>query len=60
MEPMKTCRCCGKHYSAAEWRGLPYVGRQDDEVEHLELRTCKCGTTLAVVLWSSEQPGTVR
>lgn len=53
--PMKTCSC-GQHYTAEEWKGLPYVGRQDDEVEHIELRLCSaCGTTLGVVLWTAPQ-----
>ena len=57
MEHMKTCGC-GRHYSAAEWKKLPYVGRQDDEVEHIELRNCPCGSTLGVVLWSAPDVAT--
>ena len=50
--PMKTCGC-GRHYSAAEWKHLPYIGRQDDDVEHVELRNCACGSTIGVVLWTN-------
>jgi hypothetical protein len=49
---MKTCGC-GRNYSAAEWKLLPYVGRQDDEVEHIELRNCPCGSTIGLVLWTN-------
>lgn len=52
---MKTCSC-GRRYTAAEWKDLPYVGRQDDEVEHIELRTCtECHTTMGLVLWTAPQ-----
>ena len=53
--PVKTCSC-GWCYTAEEWNKLPYVGRQDDEVEHIELRTCTvCHTTLGLVLWTAPQ-----
>lgn len=41
---------CGASYTEAEWQGLPLVGVQADDVEVLELRDCRCGSTLAVVV----------
>jgi hypothetical protein len=46
---MKAC-ACGLTHSAASWRELPLIGRQDDGVEVLELRNCACRSTLAVVV----------
>lgn len=48
---------CGKAYTLAEWLALPYVGVQCDEVEHLEMRNCTCGSTRArVVFRNAELP----
>jgi len=51
---MKTC-ACGRCYSAEEWGELHYVGVQDDGVERIEMRSCHCGSTLAVSLGPSTQ-----
>jgi hypothetical protein len=51
-------RCgCNRVWTLAGWLTLPLVGRQDDEVEKLELRTCRCGSTLAVVMLSEDAAG---
>jgi hypothetical protein len=46
----KRCGVCGRIYTEAEWRALPWCGDQGDEVETIELRDCarSCGNTLAV------------
>lgn len=47
--PVAHCNCCGRDYSALEWRDLPYVGLQDDgDGGWLVLRNCACLSTLAV------------
>lgn len=51
-------RCgCGRTFDALAWAELPYVGRQDDGEELLELRNCPCGTTLAVEAGPSSAGG---
>ncbi len=47
--PVKRCGC-GVAYSVEAWAGLPYVGIMADEHERLELRNCRCGSTIAIEL----------
>jgi hypothetical protein len=55
---VKTCTCCGAIHELAGWRALPLVGYYDDDgvdADHpapttLELRNCRCGSTLSVEL----------
>jgi hypothetical protein len=50
----KVCRCCGARYSAEGWAALPFIGVQvidpNDGLppDVLELRNCKCESTLAI------------
>lgn len=46
----KSCRCCGATYSAERWTALHYVGRNEDDVETIEMRNCPCGGTMAIVV----------
>jgi hypothetical protein len=41
---------CGRVHDAEAWASLPPAGEMRDEEENLELRTCVCGSTLAVPL----------
>jgi hypothetical protein len=44
----KTC-ACGASFREEEWAKLPFAGRvPDNEGDSLEMRTCKCGSTLAM------------
>lgn len=44
-------RCaCGQAWTLEGWRSLFLAGRLKDEVEDLELRTCTCGSTIALVV----------
>ncbi len=45
----KTC-ACGAVYDARGWERLPFVCEMEDDVDVLELRNCRCGSTLAIVL----------
>jgi len=47
LEVIKTC-ACGLKYTRDEWELLPYRGVQETPDENLELRDCKCGSTLAI------------
>lgn len=40
---------CGRHYSFGDWLMLPFNGIQEGE-EPLDLRTCPCGSTRAVLV----------
>lgn len=44
---IKVCGC-GREYDIPTWLALRLNGRQDDGVEAIELRTCHCGSTIAV------------
>ena len=48
-QPWKSCSC-GRAISRAAWLNLPLVGIQrcDGEPYDLELRKCRCGSTLAI------------
>ncbi len=47
----KECPSCLASWSAEEWRGLYYVGTmQAEDGEILELRLCRCESTLALVV----------
>lgn len=48
---VKSCGC-GRSFTLAEWRRLPFVGEQRFEAPpyRLELRDCRCGSTIA--LWT--------
>jgi hypothetical protein len=50
----KRCTCCKRLHTAGQWRALERVGDMVDEVEALELRNCRCGSTIAIVLWSRD------
>lgn len=50
MSPFKVCTCCNRAITRAEWGSLRYVGMQPDDVAPLEMRDCRCGSTLAVEL----------
>lgn len=39
---------CGLVHDHAAWSALPYVGDMHDEDVVLELRNCRCGSTLAI------------
>lgn len=44
----KSC-ACGATYSPSEWKRLPLCGHMPDgEGGHLELRNCRCGSTISV------------
>lgn len=51
---VKTCGC-GRRYTDAEWKQLKLVGVQDDGVERIELRSCTCRSTIAIVLGPGSQ-----
>ncbi len=53
-EVIKTCGC-GRMHTRAAWRALPFKGTQCDEVDHLELRDCPCGSTIAVVVFRNPE-----
>jgi hypothetical protein len=44
---VKTC-ACGRHYTPEQWATLPYVGRSTMAGLDLELRNCRCGSTITV------------
>jgi hypothetical protein len=44
----KVCGCCGAEHDAYAWSRLPLVGVMTDAVESIELRNCRCNSTLAV------------
>ncbi|HEX4334632.1 MAG TPA: hypothetical protein VH062_01895 [Polyangiaceae bacterium] len=50
----KTCAKCGAVHDATRWALLSFVGLQSVDEETLELRNCRCGSTLSVAV----QPGT--
>ena len=47
---MKSCTCCGRIHTPADWDRLQYVGHQEQGTGEpaLELRSCSCGSTLAI------------
>ena len=49
---IKTCRCKAE-YTQQTWLFLPRIGPMDDGVDLLELRNCRCGSTLAIVIGPS-------
>lgn len=52
---IKTCACT-REYTAAEWEALKLIGIQDcgDGEEFAELRNCACGSTMAILLPTSQ------
>lgn len=57
-EPRPTCKC-GESWTLEEWPELPLVGRYLAGREGwIELRSCVCGTTLA--LFTGETEGAAR
>jgi hypothetical protein len=56
---IKECRCCDATYARSAWDALPLLGIQDDTVELLEYRNCRCGSTLAIVLGDSPSADTL-
>lgn len=42
------CRCCRGLITLRAWVALPTCGNMETEDDHLELRNCGCGSTLAV------------
>lgn len=59
IQAIKTCGCCGIAYTSATWELLELVGYQEDEVERLELRNCRCGSTLAIAIERDEDERSV-
>lgn len=49
MTQIKTCSC-GLGYDPAAWKCLPYVGRKAHGGSLIEMRSCPCGSTIAVEL----------
>jgi len=45
--PFKRCGC-GKAYTYAEWKRLPFRGFQIDDVEAQEMRNCTCGSSITI------------
>lgn len=41
---------CGAEHAAEGWARLQYVGEINDGVERLELRNCRCGSSIAIIL----------
>ena len=51
------CGCCGRPHAADEWRSLELRGWQSTgEGDPLELRQCRCGSTLSVALSRLRHP----
>jgi hypothetical protein len=50
---VKVC-ACGRSYTAEGWQKLKLCGVSKNPVEVLVLRHCPCGSTIAIVLWSTE------
>lgn len=46
----KVCGCCKAAIGEHLWSALLYRGVQEDEVQPLEMRNCRCGSTLAIEL----------
>jgi hypothetical protein len=44
----KVCPCCKAALTRPQWEQLPLMGEQDTGVLLLELRNCRCGSTIAV------------
>lgn len=43
-------RCgCGRSHVRGDWAALPFIGKQVDDFEAIDLRNCPCGSTLAVL-----------
>jgi hypothetical protein len=43
----KVCPCCGQTHDEDSWHALPHHGYTEiSQVEALEYRTCRCGSTL--------------
>lgn len=53
-EVVKVCGC-GRSHTRLGWLALRWVGTLCDEAEHLELRNCECGSTIAVVVYRNPQ-----
>lgn len=50
---VKTCGCCGRTFTPAQWAALPSLGTMPSETESgepcaIELKNCSCDSTLAV------------
>lgn len=41
---------CGRVFTLSDWIKLPYAGDMKDDVEHIELRNCPCGSTLSLLV----------
>lgn len=50
----KEC-ACGASWSADAWLALASLGIMDDGVDRLELRSCTCGSTIAMLAEDVEQ-----
>lgn len=63
-KPVCYCRGCSKHFSARGFKKLPLVGLQDFGANSgepvLELRNCRCLSTLAAEVDSDKIPDTER
>lgn len=49
-EPLVKACACGRCYSASTWAALESCGRQVDAAEALDVRNCRCGSTIAIVV----------
>lgn len=50
---LKTCACCGRTYTLAQWLATPSLGVCDEHMWggfrfRLDVRNCVCGSTMAV------------
>ena len=51
----KVCSC-GARYDREAWRALKLVGVQRDDERLLELRNCRCGSTLVEAVACADAP----
>lgn len=58
LDVVKTCGCCGRQYDRSWWDILPLVGyvgaASGEDSQVLELRNCKCESTLALEITREE------
>jgi len=52
---VKHC-ACGRYFDEEGWRRLPLVGKMDDgEGGELEIRNCRCGSSISVPVARDEE-----
>lgn len=52
---LKVCQCCGMEYNATLWYKAEYIGWQTGLRSAGELRNCKCGSTIYLVVERKER-----